>query len=289
MLDETEREGEIAEATQAFRDALKAALQERTLKAFRDALKAALDAEKKLENQEPLDQEPNDVWGKVSKTQKRALELMVPDTIVKTYEGKDERNIYLEVQKKIQSETLIERMDFFKKNPVYKNLVIHPDDDDLCTQKNFKEPISLWIGTPQAQTSLSVVACQQEQAKFVGNFEAKLPLADLMRNTDTEAENFDLLILAQGDGQVLYSSVEASLGGIPKSVSAKFTNLKPFFRKDQSEATIKEINPQDDQVSIPLVSVISEAEISGTNYYLFLQPFQPPFPIVSRSDDVQPV
>ncbi len=119
-----------------------------------------------------------------------------------------------------------------------------------------------------------------------------------MTPPSAEAENFDLLVLAQEDGTVIYSSAEAPSAGIPESTFAKFSNLKPFFQQDQAEATFNEMTPKDiqsstplasiireakdAQMSIPRVSVTREAEISGTTYLLFLQPFQPPFPIVSQ-------
>ena len=319
-LAKTQETAAITAAAAAFRDVLQAALNERTFKAFRDALRAALDKEKGLESSEEPEK-TNEVWNKVAEIQRNALtELIGSDTrSILPYEGQEERKIYIDVLNRLRSEALSERIDLFNKNPVYKNLTISPNKDKLCEKVKPKEAISLWIDTFKAQTPLSVLACQKGQAKFVGNFEAKLSLADLMRNA--EAENFDLLILAQEDGTVIYSSAEAPSSGIPKSAFAKFSNLKPFFQKDQSEATIKEATPKDGQSSIPLLSIIQEAEdgqvpiplasiirkakdaqisiplasvireagISGTTYLLFLQPFQPPFPIVSQSDGVQPV
>ena len=183
------------------------------------------------------------------------------------------------------------------KNPAYKNLRISSGEDNLCVQANSKGSPSLQVNTSKAQTFISVVECQQKDLSGrAQRFEAVLPLSDLMHNTDAEAKNFDLLVLAQEDGKVLYGS-ETNSAGIPRSVSAKFASLKSFFQEDKSEAEPEKTdsdneNDQKDkngQVSIPLASVIREAEISGTTYLLFLQPFQPPFPIVSQSDEAQPV
>lgn len=283
------------------------------IEAFRDALKAGLDT-----GEESAD------WTDVARTQREALLDLATKKDVKEYREDEEKKNYSDSLNTIpekQLEDLRGRVTFFNKNPVYQSLRVSQVEDSQCKQPDLKEPIRLQINTPKAKPSLSVLACKKEQAKFVGNFEAKLSLADLMRNADTEAENFDLLILAQEDGTVIYSSAEAPSSGIPKSVFAKFSSLKPFFQKDQSEAAIKEATPKDSQssipflsiiqeakdgqvsiplaslireakdaqVSIPLASVIREAEVSGTTYLLFLQPFQPPFPIVSQSDDDRPV
>lgn len=290
--EETDEEGGIAEKIEAFRNALKAGLDKR---------------------------EGSADWTDVASTQREALLDLSTKRDVQPYEEDEEKENYSDSLTKIQKgqlEELRERVKFFNKNPVYQNLRVFQIEDSQCQQLNPKEPIHLQTNTPKAKTSLSIFACQREHTKFTGNFEAKLSLADLMRNIDAEAESFDLLVLAQEDGTVIYSSAETPSEGIPKSVFSKFSSLKPFFQKDQSEATIKEAAPKDSQssipllsiiqeaedgqvsiplasiireakdaqMSIPLVSVTREAEISGTTYLLFLQPFQPPFPIMSQGD-----
>ena len=217
------------------------------------------------------------------------------------FKGENEKTEYLTALKKVQEdqgEELKKKVGVFNKNPSYKNLNISPDEEDQCEQAALKESIRLQINTSKAQTSLSVTACQRyEWSGLSWNPKAELPLAALMSSTDAEAKNFDLLVLAQGDGKVLYSSSETHSAGIPQSVFAKFASLKPFFQEDKSEAETKKANPdeeneqkdKDRQVSLPLVSVIRKAEVSGTTYRLFLQPFQPPLPIVSQSAAAEPV
>ena len=233
----------------------------------------------------------DEAWNNVEKKQQQVMPMLNGDANAE----------YISALKKVQEdqgEDLKKQVGVLNKNPSYKNLNISPDEDDQCEQAALKESIRLQVSTSKAQTSLSVIACQQhEWSGLSWNPKAELPLADLMSSTDAEAKNFDLLVLAQRDGKVLYSSSETHSAGIPKGVFAKFASLEPFFQEDKSEADPEKTdsdqkNDQKDkngQVSIPLASVIREAEGSGTTYLLFLQPFQPPLPIVSQSDDAQPV
>ena len=244
--------------------------------------------------------EVDTAWKKVTTTQREALRRFTPDRNVRSYKQGEERKEYINALEKIQKtgvDGLRKQVTVLNKNPAYQNLRISSDEDDLCEQADPQKSISLQVSTSKAQTFINVVACQQKDLSGrAQKFEAVLPLADLMYNTEAEAKNFDLLVLAQEDGKVLYSS-ETNSAGIPKSVFAKFASLKPFFQEDKSEAEPEKTDSDqgDDQKdkngqeSIPLASVIREAEISGTTYLLFLQPFQPPLPIVSKSDEAQPV
>ena len=251
---------------------------------------------------ETVKNEVEAAWKKVATTQREALQRF--DGNVKPYNKDEERTKYIAALEKIQKGEgrvgyLKNKVKAFNKTPAYNNLKVSQDENDQCEPTNLKEPISLQIDTSTAQTSLNVVACpQREWSGLSQNLEAKLPLADLMRNTDAAARNFGLLVLAQEDGKVLYSS-ETNPVGIPQSVSAKFASLKPFFPEDQSETKPEKAGSQaendqkdkDGQVSLPRVSVIRDAEVSGTTYRLFLQPFHPPLPVrsVSQPADGQPI
>ena len=231
----------------------------------------------------------NDAWDKVAKTQRDALIEFTSDKKVQEYKGKDERKVYLEVRNRIQSKILNEKTKLLKRNPAYESLDISLNEGNLCEQTDLRESISLRADTPKTQTSLSVLACpQKELSGLPWSFKAILPLADLMRSADSEANNFDLLVLAQEDGKVLYDSAEAYSAVVPKSVFAKFADLKLFFQEDKSEREGTDSDKEndqkarDDQVSIPRVPVIQEAEVAGTTYLLFLQPFQPSLSILPQ-------
>ena len=144
------------------------------------------------------------------------------------------------------------------------------------------------ISTFKGQNFLRVLACPQKEASGLSRgVEAVLPLADLMRDADTGAGNFDLLVLAQRDGKVLYSS-EINSEDNPQNIFAKFSSLGSFFQKNQFESESKGVDSdeennqkdRDGQIAVPFMSVMREAEVSDMTYQLFLQPFQAPLPIM---------
>lgn len=207
------------------------------------------------------------------------------------FKAEDEKSKYIAALGKIQkdqSEELKKEAERLRRSPAYENLEVFSNEGGPCEQDD--ELTGLQVSTSKVRTSLSVISCQQKELSGLSQkLTAELPLADIMLNAAAEVGNFDLLVLAREDGRVLSSS-ETKSAGVPKSVFAKFTSLELFFQEDQSEAESKETDSdkendqrdKDDHVSIPLVSVIREAEVSGEMYLLFLQPFQPPLPILPQ-------
>ena len=158
------------------------------------------------------------------------------------------------------------------RNPIYRNIEITSSPKECMSTRD-----SARLRVNSSEASVSLIVCRQKA-------QAKLPLADLMLNMDVETSNFDLLIVAKGDGEIFYSSAYRDPDR-PHSIFTEFMDLAPFFQQIRSEiktdssqgATQKDENSQ---TILPLVSVTRKAEIAGDTYRLFLQPFRPPFSVI---------
>ena len=149
-----------------------------------------------------------------------------------------------------------------RQNPIFRSIKIS-NPEKKCTSPN--ESTRLMVDSSRIPVSL--ILCRQQG-------QAELPLADLMLNMDIETSNFDLLVVANEDGDIFYSSADKSPDS-SRGIFTEFMSLESFFRQDGSEV----------KTDLSPVSVTRKAEVAGSTYRLFLQPFRPPFPVISDSKD----